>query len=472
MPDLTRVPTAPLLAAGLVGGFAAAQQTGVRPLGGCRDARRQRGRGPAVVRRRRRAARRRAERRLLDRDGCLAPAGEEGRHLAVGARRHRGGVGCRLVCWRTAARADASAAAAGVSPRAGRRSRTASGGTSRATSSGGASDPSLLAGRQVGGVAVLLGLLEVLVLRVDDVVVASRRGGRGRTVRPAGGRSWSSSALSPPSGRVPRAPFVCRRYAASSRHLIRRGGTSRVDDPLTPRVRAARHGASLRVAPSRRTTCSSTVGSARKVIARTWPSATSKSKTTAASPRRNQADAGRSPTKTAIAAWALPLKKVATSSRPSIGGGRAGQDRGLVGADHRVGREQLQQPLEVAAAGGGHEGVDDLPVGQRVLGRRLRDLGPGARRELAGRDGRGVEDGADGAEVEAEAVVQDEGHPLARRQPVDDRLEGDADRVGQRDVVRGVGHRLGPRSAPRTRGAGPPPARACAPAAGRGRAGW
>ena len=34
MADLTRVPTAPLLAAGLVGGFAAAQQTGVRPLGG------------------------------------------------------------------------------------------------------------------------------------------------------------------------------------------------------------------------------------------------------------------------------------------------------------------------------------------------------------------------------------------------------------------------------------------------------
>ena len=34
MPDLTRVPTAPLLAGGLVGGFALAQWTGVRPLGG------------------------------------------------------------------------------------------------------------------------------------------------------------------------------------------------------------------------------------------------------------------------------------------------------------------------------------------------------------------------------------------------------------------------------------------------------
>lgn len=34
MPDLATTPTAPLLAAGLIGGFAVAQQTGVRPLGG------------------------------------------------------------------------------------------------------------------------------------------------------------------------------------------------------------------------------------------------------------------------------------------------------------------------------------------------------------------------------------------------------------------------------------------------------
>ena len=34
MPDLTRLPTAPLIAAGLVGGFALAQATEIRPLGG------------------------------------------------------------------------------------------------------------------------------------------------------------------------------------------------------------------------------------------------------------------------------------------------------------------------------------------------------------------------------------------------------------------------------------------------------
>ena len=34
MPDLDRLATAPVLAAGLIGGFTVAQQTGVRPLGG------------------------------------------------------------------------------------------------------------------------------------------------------------------------------------------------------------------------------------------------------------------------------------------------------------------------------------------------------------------------------------------------------------------------------------------------------
>lgn len=34
MPAVNRVPTAPLLAVGLVGGFAVAQRTGVRPAGG------------------------------------------------------------------------------------------------------------------------------------------------------------------------------------------------------------------------------------------------------------------------------------------------------------------------------------------------------------------------------------------------------------------------------------------------------
>ena len=55
----------------------------------------------------------------------------------------------------------------------------------------------------------------------------------------------------------------------------------------------------------------------------------------------------------------------------------------------------------------------------------------------------GVEDRGDGAELEAEAVVQHERHPLARRQSVDHGLERDADGVGERDVVGRVGRGLG-----------------------------
>ena len=48
----------------------------------------------------------------------------------------------------------------------------------------------------------------------------------------------------------------------------------------------------------------------------------------------------------------------------------AGEDRGLVRADHGVGGEQLEQSFEVAAAGGRHEGVHHLPVRERVLRER------------------------------------------------------------------------------------------------------
>ena len=54
-----------------------------------RDARRQRRRGAAVVRRRRGAAGGRPHGGLLDGDGRVPPARQEGRHLALGARRHR-----------------------------------------------------------------------------------------------------------------------------------------------------------------------------------------------------------------------------------------------------------------------------------------------------------------------------------------------------------------------------------------------
>ncbi len=85
------------------------------------------------------------------------------------------------------------------------------------------------------------------------------------------------------------------------------------------------------------------------MIARTRPPATSKSKTTLASPRRNHADAGRSSTSTGNADCALPLKKAATSSRPSMRAGVPARTAAYVGADDRVGASSCSKPGQVAA---------------------------------------------------------------------------------------------------------------------------
>jgi len=61
--------------------------------------------------------------------------------------------------------------------------------------------------------------------------------------------------------------------------------------------------------------------------------------------------------------------------------------------------------------------------------------------ELACGHRRAPEKLRDGGEVDAEAVVQDERHPLARAEPVQDDLQCDAHRVGQSELVGRVGRR-------------------------------
>lgn len=102
------------------------------------------------------------------------------------------------------------------------------------------------------------------------------------------------------------------------------------------------------------------------------------------------------------------------------------------------GGQQLDEADEVAAPRSRHEGVDDLPVGERILGCGLGSLGAGTAGELAGRDRGGVEDRGDGVELEAETVVQDERDPLLGVHPVEHDLQRDADRVGERDHLGGV----------------------------------
>jgi hypothetical protein len=104
-------------------------------------------------------------------------------------------------------------------------------------------------------------------------------------------------------------------------------------------------------------------------------------------------------------------------------------------ADGGVGCEQSKQPVEVTVLGCGHEGVDHFPVGQTVLEMGLGDLGPCPRGQLARSRRRGVEDRRDRRELEAEAVVEHEGNPLARGEPVEHHVQGQADGLRECDVV-------------------------------------
>ena len=65
----------------------------------------------------------------------------------------------------------------------------------------------------------------------------------------------------------------------------------------------------------------------------------------------------------------------------------------------------------------------------------LGDLGPCPRGQLARGRRRGVEDRRDRRELEAEAVVEHEGDPLARGESVEHDVQGETDGVGERDVV-------------------------------------
>src|SRR5664279_2466610 len=151
----------------------------------------------------------------------------------------------------------------------------------------------------MGRVAGLLRFLEVAVLGLDDVVgaIPAVLEVAGPAQVPAGHDLHVGSFL-----------VWCLDLACCLDHVRGCGCADDGDGPGQPRG----------VPRSRRATRESTSGAARKVMACTRPSSTVKSKTTLAAPRWNQALAGRSPTKTGSADWALPLKKVATAWRPSI----------------------------------------------------------------------------------------------------------------------------------------------------------
>lgn len=62
-------------------------------------------------------------------------------------------------------------------------------------------------------------------------------------------------------------------------------------------------------------------------------------------------------------------------------------------------------------------------------------MGPCSRGQFAGGRRRGVEDRRDRWELEAEAVVEHEGDPLAWGEPAEHDVQGEADGVCELDVV-------------------------------------
>ena len=110
--------------------------------------------------------------------------------------------------------------------------------------------------------------------------------------------------------------------------------------------------------------------------------------------------------------------------------------------EHDVRIEHRQQRLEVPLPRGRQKCPDQrLLVAHVGIGGRLSELHATARAagQLPGRHGRAPHDGRDVIERKIEHVVEDERHPLGRRQCLENNEQGDADRVGQQQLPLGLG---------------------------------
>ena len=119
---------------------------------------------------------------------------------------------------------------------------------------------------------------------------------------------------------------------------------------------------------------------------------------------------------------------------------RAG--RATVGPEHDVGIEHRDERVEITLAGGCEERLDDLPLGGEVCVRdRIGAAHAPARpaRELPRRLGRALHDRGDLLERHGEHVVQDEGQPFGRGQPLEHDQQRQTHRVGEQRLVLGVG---------------------------------
>ena len=113
-----------------------------------------------------------------------------------------------------------------------------------------------------------------------------------------------------------------------------------------------------------------------------------------------------------------------------------------VGAQHHVGIEDGEEPVEVAVVRGGEEGLDDLALlVEAGVGHDALALHPAPRAagQLPRRLGRAVHDRRDVGERHREHVVEHEREPLWRRQGVEHDEHRQPHRVGHERLVLGVG---------------------------------
>ena len=119
---------------------------------------------------------------------------------------------------------------------------------------------------------------------------------------------------------------------------------------------------------------------------------------------------------------------------------QAGTGRPAVGSQGHVRIQHGEQPLEVAVARRGEEGIDDRPLAVKVgIGDRgALDATTAAARELPGGRRRPPDDRRDVVERDREDVVEDERDALGRGESVEDGQQREADRVAEDRLVLGV----------------------------------
>ena len=127
-------------------------------------------------------------------------------------------------------------------------------------------------------------------------------------------------------------------------------------------------------------------------------------------------------------------------------GQRAEPRRIGVRMENDIGIQHGEQAGEIAVARGGEEGGDHALAPLVIGGRRIRQAlhaAAGAARELAGGDGRALDNATDLREGHVEHVVQHEGEALGRRQPLQHDEEREADGIGKRRLFIHPGGRIG-----------------------------